>query len=129
MNFPEQLRFAKTHEWVALEGNTATIGITEFAVKLLSDLVFIDLPKVGKAVIAGEPFGEIESVKHVSDLYAPVSGKVVAVNADLVEKLEWLAQEPYGKAWMIKVEVSDTSALAGLLDAAAYAAHCEAEDH
>lgn len=129
MNFPDQLRYAKTHEWVALEGNTATIGITEFAVKLLSDLVFIDLPKVGKAVVAGESFGEIESVKHVSDLYAPVSGKVTAVNADLVEKLEWLAQEPYGKAWMIKVEVSDPSTMAGLLDAAAYAAHCEAEDH
>ena len=129
LNVPEQLRFAKTHEWVALSGNTATIGITEFAVKLLSDLVFIDLPKVGKAVVAGEPFGEIESVKHVSDLYAPVSGKVVAVNAELVDKLEWLAQEPYGMAWMIKVEVSDASALAGLLDAAAYTAHCEAENH
>lgn len=129
MNLPDQLRFAKTHEWVALDGQTATIGITEFAVKLLSDLVFIDLPKVGKAVVAGEPFGEIESVKHVSDLYAPVSGKVIAVNTQLVEKLEWLAEEPYGKAWMIQVEVSDASALAGLLDAAAYTAHCEAENH
>ncbi len=129
MNFPGQLRYAKTHEWVALDGNVATIGISEFAVKLLSDLVFIDLPKVGKSVVAGESFGEIESVKHVSDLYAPVGGKVVAVNTELADKLEWLAQEPYGKAWMIKVEVSDTSALAGLLDATAYAAHCEAEDH
>ncbi len=123
------LRFAKTHEWVAVDGDVATIGITEFAVKLLSDLVFVDLPKIGKVVAAGEPFGEIESVKHVSDLYAPVSGTVTEVNTPLANNLEWLQQDPHAKAWMIKVKMSDPAQVSVLLDAAAYAAHCESEAH
>lgn len=122
-------RFAKTHEWVAVDGDIATVGITEFAVKLLSDLVFVDLPKVGKTVAAGDSFGEIESVKHVSDLYAPVSGTVTEVNKPLADNLEWLQQEPYGKAWMIKLKLSNPAEVNALLDAAAYAAHCESESH
>ena len=122
-------RFAKTHEWVAVNGDVATVGITEFAVKLLSDLVFVDLPKIGKKVAAGESFGEIESVKHVSDLYAPVSGEVVEVNTPLANNLEWLQQDPHAKAWMIKVKMSNPAELDGLLDAAAYATHCESEAH
>ncbi len=122
-------RFSKTHEWVAVDGDVATVGITDFAVKLLSDLVFVDLPKTGKAVIQGEPFGEIESVKHVSDLYSPVSGQVVEVNTPLANNLEWLQQDPHATAWMIKVKMSDPAQVNSLLDATAYAAHCESESH
>lgn len=129
MSFPEALKYAKTHEWVSVAGDIATVGITDFAVKLLSDLVYIDLPKPGKVVQQGESFGEIESVKHVSDLYAPVSGTVLEVNKPLAEKLEWLQQDAYGPAWMIKIKLSDSAQLGQLLDAAAYAAHCEAEGH
>lgn len=122
-------RFAKTHEWVAVDGDIATVGITDFAVKLLSDLVFVDLPKVGKTVTAGDSFGEIESVKHVSDLYAPVSGTVTEVNKPLADNLEWLQQEPHGKAWMIRLKLSNPAEVNALLDAAAYQAHCESEAH
>lgn len=122
-------RFAKTHEWVAVDGDTATIGITDFAVKLLSDLVFVDLPKPGKKVTQGESFGEIESVKHVSDLYSPVSGTVTEVNTPLADNLEWLQQDPHAKAWMIKVKMANPAEVDGLLDAAAYQAHCESESH
>jgi glycine cleavage system H protein len=122
-------RFAKTHEWVAVDGDVATIGITDFAVKLLSDLVFVDLPKVGKKVAQGESFGEIESVKHVSDLYSPVTGTVTEVNTPLADNLEWLQQDPHAKAWMIKVKMANPAEVDGLLDAAAYAAHCENETH
>ncbi|HET6423558.1 MAG TPA: glycine cleavage system protein GcvH [Planctomycetaceae bacterium] len=122
-------RFAKTHEWVAVDGDTATIGITDFAVKLLSDLVFVDLPKPGKKVAQGESFGEIESVKHVSDLYSPVTGTVTEVNTPLADNLEWLQQDPHAKAWMIKVKMANPAEVDGLLDAAAYQAHCESESH
>ena len=122
-------RFAKTHEWVAVDGDTATIGITDFAVKLLSDLVFVDLPKPGKKVAQGESFGEIESVKHVSDLYSPVTGTVIEVNTPLADNLEWLQQDPHAKAWMIKVKMANPAEVDGLLDAAAYQAHCESESH
>jgi glycine cleavage system H protein len=122
-------RFAKTHEWVAVDGDIATVGITDFAVKLLSDLVFVDLPKVGKTVAQGDSFGEIESVKHVSDLYAPVSGTVTEVNKPLADNLEWLQQEPHGKAWMIKLKMSNPGEVNNLLDAAAYKTHCESESH
>jgi glycine cleavage system H protein len=131
---PEQLHFARTHEWVALEpdpagAKIATIGISQFAVESLTDLVFIDLPKVGKQVSAGAPFGEIESVKAVSDLYAPVSGEVVAANAELPNKLEVLNSDPYGAGWMIKVRVTDESELSGLLDYPAYQRQCAEEAH
>jgi len=124
---PAACQFSKTHEWAAVDGDTAIVGITDFAVQLLSDLVYVDLPKPGRKVTAGEPFGEIESVKHVSDLYSPVTGEVIAVNAQLADHLEWLSSEPFGQGWMIKVKVA--SPPAGLLDAAAYAAHCQTEGH
>lgn len=127
MPVPESLRYSKTHEWVAVDGDTATIGITDFAVQLLSDLVFMDLPKPGKAVEQGVSFGEIESVKHVSDLYAPVSGEVIAANTELPDNLQLLADDPYGRGWLIKVRLREPAQVAGLLDAAAYAAHCAAE--
>jgi glycine cleavage system H protein len=123
------LKYAKTHEWVAVENGEATVGITPFAVKLLSDLVFIDLPKVGKRVRAGETLGEVESVKAVSDIYAPVSGEVVEVNSPLADHLEWLTEDPTGKGWMVKLKLNDAGELAALMDDAAYQAHCAAEEH
>ncbi len=129
MSAPADLKYSKTHEWVSVAGDVATVGITDFAVKLLSDLVFVDLPKPGKAVAQGAPFGEIESVKHVSDLYSPVSGEVVESNAELPNKLEVLNQDAFGAGWMIKVRLSDAAELDSLLTAEAYAAHCETEGH
>lgn len=122
-----QLKYARTHEWVALEGAVATIGITDFAVHLLSDLVYVDLPKVGKTLEAGKTFGEVESVKAVSDLYAPVSGEVIAVNSGLADKLEALTTDAFGAGWMIKVRLTNPAEAGQLLDHAAYQAHCEAE--
>ena len=125
----ENLKYTKTHEWVAVEGDTATIGISEFAVHLLSDLTYADLPAVGKKITQGQPFGEVESVKAVSDLYAPVSGEVVARNETLPDHLELLTKEPFGAGWMVKVRVADATELSKLLDHAAYQAHCETEKH
>ena len=125
----ENLKYTKTHEWVAVEGETATIGISEFAVHLLSDLTYADLPAVGKKIIQGQPFGEVESVKAVSDLYAPISGEVVARNDTLPDHLELLTKDPFGAGWMVKVRMSEASELSKLLDQAAYKAHCEAEKH
>jgi glycine cleavage system H protein len=126
---PSGLKFSKTHEWVAVQGDTATVGISKFAVDLLSDVVNIELPRVGQAVRQGEPFGEIESVKHVSDLYAPVSGTVTAVNTPLANQPESIANDPYEQGWMIKLKLENASEVAELLDAAAYEAHCATESH
>jgi glycine cleavage system H protein len=126
---PDQLRYTKTHEWVAVEGETATIGISDFAVHLLSDLTYADLPVVGKKIVQGQPFGEVESVKAVSDLYAPVSGEVIACNDVLPDQLELLTKEPFGAGWMIKVRLADAAELSKLLDHSAYQAHCDSEKH
>ena len=123
------LKYAKSHEWVTVENGVATVGISAFAVKLLSDLVFIDLPKPGKKVAAGETLGEVESVKAVSDIYAPVGGEVIEVNKPLADHLEWLTEDPTGKGWMVKLKLSDSGELAALMDEAAYQAHCAAEQH
>ena len=122
---PTDCKFQKTHEWCKIQNGIATIGITDYAVSHLSDLVFLDLPAKGASVKIGESFGEIESVKAVSSLYSPVNGEVIDSNKDLPDNLEWLAQEPFGKAWMIQVKVTAKSP--DLLDAAAYEAHCKAE--
>ncbi|MDA0835938.1 MAG: glycine cleavage system protein GcvH [Planctomycetota bacterium] len=123
------LKYRPTHEWIRLEGNEAVVGISEFAVKQLTDLVYIDLPAVGRQVKGGETFGEVESVKAVSDLYAPLSGEVIAVNDALVDDLALLSSDPFGKGWMIKIKVTDDSKLGELLHPQAYEAHCEAESH
>jgi len=123
------LKYARSHEWVALEGKTATIGITDFAVHQLTDLVHIELPKVGRTIRQGETFGEVESVKAVSDLYAPVSGEIAAVNDQLADDLGVLSDDPFGKGWMIKVTVTDPSSLAGLMDRKTYEAHCAEEEN
>ncbi len=122
---PTDRSYMKSHEWCKIENGIATIGITDFAVSHLSDLVFLDLPAKGASVTIGESFGEIESVKAVSSLYSPISGEVLDTNKDLPDNLEWLAQEPFAKAWMIKVKL--TSKSPDLMTAAAYDAHCQAE--
>lgn len=124
MSNPTDCQYTEDHEWVRLEGDIATIGITAHATETLSDLVFIDLPEQGDDVIAGESFGEIESVKAVSDLNAPVNGTVAEINDKLEDNLGDITSDPYGKGWMVKIKIS--SPLEGLMDAAAYDAHIEA---
>jgi glycine cleavage system H protein len=131
---PEKLLFAKTHEWVRLETDAggqkvATVGISAFAVEALTDLVFMELPQVGRTVAAGESFGEIESVKAVSDLYSPVAGEIVAVNSELPEHLDRLGSDPYGAGWIVKVRLADEAALKELMDHAAYQQQCAEEGH
>ena len=128
---PEQLRYAETHEWVAVadEGGrkVGTIGISAFAIEQLTDLVHMVLPKVGKSLKQGEEFGEVESVKAVSSLYSPVSGEVIAVNSDLPNRLETLGSDPYGEGWMIKVALAGDGGVEKLMDMAAYQKQCAAE--
>jgi glycine cleavage system H protein len=128
---PKDLRYAETHEWVRVSDEAGrkvgTVGITAFALEQLTDLVHMVLPKVGTKVTAGQPFGEVESVKAVSDLYSPVDGEVTAVHGDLAQKLETLASDPYNNGWMIKVAISDESSLKKLMDATAYEKQCAAE--
>jgi glycine cleavage system H protein len=124
-----ELRFARTHEWVKAEGKTARVGISDFAVKELTDLVFIDLPKVGKSVVAGESFGEVESVKAVSDLYAPVSGTIVAVNTDLPGNLQWLSEDAFGKGWIAQIELDTPEEVSRLMSSAEYEVFCQSNLH
>lgn len=128
---PDNLRFAKTHEWIAVaeEGGEqiATVGISNFAVEALTDLVYIELPQVGSKVAADESFCEVESVKAVSDIYAPVSGEVVAVNDTLPDNLERISADPYGEGWIAKIKVSDPSEVDRLMDHAAYQTQCAEE--
>ena len=120
MNFPDNLRYTKDHEWISLAGNTATVGITDFAQHELGDIVFVDIDTVGKSLAAEAVFGTVEAVKTVSDLFLPVAGKVTEVNASLGDNPEYVNNDPYGKGWIIKMEVSDIADVNALLDAAAY---------
>jgi glycine cleavage system H protein len=120
--YPTELRYSKEHEWAKVEGNRVRVGITQFAADRLSDVVYVELPKVGSQVAFMQPFGVVESVKAVSDLYAPVSGKVAEINEALAQKPEVINTDPYGQAWMIVVEPADLGELGQLLDAGAYAA-------
>ncbi|GAB6933646.1 glycine cleavage system protein GcvH [Calditerricola satsumensis] len=120
MEFPKNLKYSEEHEWVRVEGNRAVVGITDYAQSELGDIVFVELPEVGAEVKQNEPFGSVESVKTVSELYAPVSGKVVEVNGELEGSPELVNQSPYDKGWMIVVEMSDPSELDKLMDAEAY---------
>ena len=124
MNFPAELKYSKDHEWVKFEGDTAIIGVSDFAQDALGDVVFVNLPGEGDEATAGEAFGDVESVKAVSDLVSPVSGTIVAVNEELADAPEMLNSDPYG-AWIIKVE--GVTATEELLDAAAYEAFCQQE--
>ncbi len=126
---PTALKFTATHEWVHLDGDVATLGISRFAVDQLTDLIVIELPKVGAKLTQGKPFGEVESVKAVSDLYAPVSGEVVEVNDAVAGDVQLLAEDPYTKGWLIKVKVADPSAVGALLDHDAYQAKVADDAH
>ena len=126
MIVPEHLRYSQDHEWVALDGDTARIGITDYAQDALGDVVFVELPDVGAEVTAGGTFGEVESTKSVSDLFAPMSGEVVEVNTDLAENPERLNEDPYGEGWICVIKVSDTGQFDGLLDAEGYQGLIEA---
>jgi glycine cleavage system H protein len=132
MAAPEKLLYAKTHEWVALDNQgkdkVATVGISAFAVESLTDLVHVELPEVGSQVKHGEPFGEIESVKAVSDLYSPVDGEVIEVNTTLPQNLEILNEDPFGQGWIAKIRVTDEKSLGELLDYAAYQKQCAEEE-
>lgn len=120
MTTPKELRYSEEHEWVKTEGETVRIGITHFAQSELGDIVFVELPEVGDEIKADEPFGSVESVKTVSELYAPISGKVVAVNEDLNDSPEFVNESPYEKAWMVVVEPSDSAEMEKLMTAEAY---------
>jgi glycine cleavage system H protein len=121
MNFPENLRYTKDHEWVKLEGGKeAVIGITDFAQKELGDIVFVEIPTVGKALAAEAVFGTVEAVKTVSDLFLPVAGTIKEVNPALTDAPELVNSDPYGKGWIVKIELNDPADLDKLMDAAAY---------
>jgi glycine cleavage system H protein len=127
MEFPEDVKYTEQHEWLRADGNRARVGITDYAQDALGDVVYVDIPEVGTEVKAGEPFGEVESTKSVSDIYAPVSGTVIERNAALIEAPELVNADPYGDGWMIEIELTDTSEIERLLDAAAYRAFTERE--
>ncbi|HVM95087.1 MAG TPA: glycine cleavage system protein GcvH [Candidatus Acidoferrales bacterium] len=120
MEFPEDLKYSKEHEWVLVEGNTATVGITDYAQDQLGDIVFVELPAIGDKVSKEDAFGVVESVKAVSDIYAPVSGKVLEVNDDLPDNPEMVNEDSYGDGWIIKIEMSDPDELKDLMSAAEY---------
>jgi len=120
MNHPEGLRYSRSHEWVRVDGDTATIGITDFAQNELGDIVYLELPEVGRVLQRDDVFGTVESVKAVSDLYAPVSGEVIEVNEGLTESPEEINADPYERGWMIRVRMSDPGELNDLMDAATY---------
>src|SRR5688572_10414253 len=120
MNFPENLRYTKDHEWVKLEGKTATIGITDFAQSELGDIVYIEIETVGKSLPAEAVFGTVEAVKTVSDLFLPIAGTIDGINPVLANALELVNADPYGEGWMVKVTVNDPADVDALMDAAAY---------
>lgn len=124
-NVPADLKYLKSHEWVRVEGDVATVGISDFAQSELGDVVFVELPNVGRILAAGDSFGSVESVKTVSDLYAPVSGEVIETNDTLGAQSDLVNTDPYGKGFMLKIRMSNPSEVDGLLDSAAY----EAEAH
>ena len=128
-NYPEDLRYTETHEWVRLEGDIATIGLSAFAVEQLTDLIVIDLAKAGQSVKQGGRLGEVESVKSVNDIYAPITGEVLAVNADVVADLSNLSNDPYGKGWLVKIKPTNVADVASLMSASDYQKAVAAADH
>ncbi|HVJ90424.1 MAG TPA: glycine cleavage system protein GcvH [Labilithrix sp.] len=130
MEFPSELKYTKDHEWAKVDGNRVTVGITAFAVEQLGDITLVNLDvKVGDQLAAGKAFGTIESVKTLSDLYAPIDGKVVEVNNALDGSPELVNEDPYGKAWMVVIEAADASAVEKLLDQKSYVDHVKASAH
>ena len=123
--YPADFRYTKDHEWIRVTGDTGTVGITDYAQNQLGDVVFLELPEVGRRLSAGEVFGTVESVKAVSELFSPVAGEVVEVNSALAQKPEAVNTDPHGTAWLIKMKLDDPASAAGLMDAAAYTAYVE----
>lgn len=128
VNVPKDLRYTKEHEWVRVEDGRVRVGITDFAQDALGDVVYVDLPEVGASVTGGQPLGEVESTKSVSDVYSPVTGTVLEKNPLVDERPELVNEQPYGDGWLVAIEPSDPSAVEGLLDAGAYEAFLAAED-
>ena len=126
--FDSKARYARTHEWVRLEGDVALIGVSDYAQHLLSDVVYVELPEVGDTLTKGESMGTVESVKAAEDAYAPIGGEVAEVNEDLESNPEWVNEDPYGRAWMVKVSPSDPSELDDLMDAAVYEKFVQEEE-
>jgi glycine cleavage system H protein len=129
MNIPDDLKFTKTHEWVRLEGDTGVMGISDFAQQELGDIVFVESPEEGTEIAAGDAMGSVESVKAVSELNAPVSGTVAAVNEELQDHPEVLNHDPYGQGWIVKVTLSDPAELSSLMDAEAYTKYVAESEH
>jgi glycine cleavage system H protein len=127
MAYPENFRYTKQHEWVDVKGDIATIGITDYAQQELGDVVFVELPKVGSQITVGKSFGNVESVKAVSEIYAPVSGAVTETNEELHNTPEKINSDPHGSAWLVKVKLSNAAEVSGLMDAAAYQAFIASE--
>lgn len=125
MNIPQDLLYTSDDEWVRIDGDTATVGVTDHAQDSLSDIVYLELPSAGDSFAAGETFGVVESVKAAADLYMPLSGEVIAVNEDLIDGPESVNEDPYGKAWMVQIKITDASEIDDLLDPAAYKASIE----
>ncbi len=129
MQFPTNLKYSKEHEWVRLEGNKAVVGITDFAQSQLGDVVFVELPAVGAAAVTGKRFSVVESVKAVSDIFAPVNGTVVEINEALNDAPEKVNQDPYGQGWIAVLELTDAAGLTELMDSEAYAAQVAKGGH
>jgi glycine cleavage system H protein len=127
VSYPQDCRYSKDHEWIKVAGDKGTVGITDHAQKQLGDVVFLELPEVGRKLAAGEVFGTVESVKAVSELFSPVSGEVVEVNAALTKSPERVNTDPHGEAWMVVIRLSAAAEVSGLLDAAAYEAYASSE--
>lgn len=125
LKFPDDLKYMKSDEWVRVEGDIATFGISDYAQDALNDLVYIELQPVGETIDAGATFGEVESVKAASEVYAPIAGEIIEVNSALEEAPETVNGDPYGAGWMIKVRITDASNLENLMDVAAYREYCE----
>jgi len=127
MSIPGNLKYTGEHEWIAVDGGVATVGVTAFAVEQLGDITLVELPAVGAEIDAGKVIGTIESVKAVSDLYAPISGRVTAINEDLEDAPEKVNEDCYGEGWMMKIEIADQAEIDALLDAAGYQAHLDSQ--
>jgi glycine cleavage system H protein len=127
-DYPEDLKYSKEHEWVRLEGNVATVGVTKFAVQQLGDVTQVDLPKEGETVKKDDVFGTVESVKAVSDVYAPLSGKIVKVNFPLADSPEYLNDEPYDEGWMVQIELSNVKEVDDLMTASQYGTYIKEEE-
>lgn len=129
MQFPADLKYTKEHEWLRVDGDLVTVGVTDFAQDALGDVVFVDLPEVGTVVAAGDTVAEIESVKAVSDVFSPVSGEIVAVNEDLDGGEESINEDPYGAGWLFQVQLADLTQLEPMMDVAAYQAFVAEQEH